>query len=59
MPKFSLPAHKALRFTWIKRRARRLQRAFRADRSTAVAEATMDWYRFHGKPLRDRGEVLA
>ena len=44
-------ADKATRLTWIKRRARRVMRFFRADRATAVAEATLDWYRFNGKPL--------
>ena len=44
-------ANKATRLSWIKRRARRLMRFFRADRATAVAEATLDWYRFNGKPL--------
>ncbi len=44
-------ARKASRLVWIKRRARRLMRFFRADRATAVAEATVDWYRFNGKPL--------
>lgn len=43
--------NKPRRLAWIKRRARRLMRFFRTDRATAVAEATIDWYRFNGKPL--------
>lgn len=39
---------------WIKRRARVLQRAYSADRATAVLEATLDWYRFNGKALPNR-----
>lgn len=50
----SLTAYKALRLVWIKRRARVLQRAFSADRATAVLEATQDWYRFNGKSLPNR-----
>ena len=50
----SMPAYKALRLSWIKRRARNLQRAFSADRGTALAEATMDWYRFSGTTLPNR-----
>ena len=50
----SLTAYKALRLVWIKRRARVLQRAYSADRSTAVLEATKDWYRFNGKALPNR-----
>lgn len=50
----SLTAYKALRLVWIKRRARVLQRAYSADRSTAVLEATNDWYRFNGKALPNR-----
>ena len=50
----SMAAYKALRLTWIKRRARMLQRAFSADRATAVLEATQDWYRFNGKSLPNR-----
>lgn len=60
----SLPCYKALRLSWIRRRARRLQRGFCADRATALAEATLDWYRFKGKALPNRvarrlQEVLA
>lgn len=47
----SMAAYKALRLTWIKRRARMLQRAFCADLATAQLEATVDWYRFNGKAL--------
>ena len=50
----SMAAYKALRLVWIKRRARVLQRAYSADRSTAVLEATNDWYRFNGKALPNR-----
>lgn len=50
----SLPAYRALRLSWIRRRARRLQRGFCADRATAVAEATVDWYRFKGCALPAR-----
>lgn len=50
----SMAAYKALRLVWIKRRARVLQRAFSADRATAVLEATQDWYRFNGKALPNR-----
>ena len=50
----SMPAYKALRLAWIKRRARQLQRAFSADLVTAQLEATVDWYRFKGKTLPNR-----
>lgn len=50
----SMAAYKALRLVWIKRRARVLQRAYSADRATAVLEATQDWYRFNGKALPNR-----
>lgn len=50
----SMAAYKALRLTWIKRRARQLQRAFSADLATAQLEATVDWYRFNGKALPNR-----
>lgn len=50
----SLPAYKALRLSWIRRRARRLQRSFCAERAVAVAEATLDWYRFKGRALPNR-----
>ncbi|MFS4552639.1 hypothetical protein [Comamonas resistens] len=50
----SMAAYKALRVAWIKRRARQLQRAFSADQATAQLEATVDWYRFHGKALPNR-----
>ena len=43
---------------WIKRRARRLQRFFQVDISTAVAEATLDWYRFMGQPLPQKMNPL-
>ncbi|WEE79601.1 hypothetical protein LZ683_09675 [Comamonas testosteroni] len=49
-----MAAYKALRLVWIKRRARVLQRAYSADRATAVLEATQDWYRFNGKALPNR-----
>lgn len=47
----SMAAYKALRLGWIRRRARMLQRAYRADMVTAYLEATVDWYRFSGKAL--------
>ena len=50
----SLAAYKALRLSWIKRRARMLQRAFSADRGTAFVEATVDWYRLKGCALPNR-----
>lgn len=50
MPK-RLPS-KALRLAWIKRRARQLKRFGRLDITTAVTEATNDWFRFQGLPLR-------
>ena len=50
----SMAAYKALRLSWIKRRARMLQRAFSADLVTAQLEATVDWYRFNGKTLPNR-----
>ena len=51
----SIAAYKALRLSWIKRRARMLQRAISADLATAQLEATVDWYRFNGKSLPNRG----
>ena len=50
---------KVLRLTWIKRRARRLQRFFRTDRATAVDQATVDWYRFNGQPLPQKSSEVA
>ena len=50
----SLTAYKALRLSWIKRRARMLQRAYSTDRATAFLEATVDWYRLKGCALPNR-----
>lgn len=49
MPAPALPGNEALRANgraWVKRRARRLVRAFQITRREAVANAVIDWLRF-------------
>lgn len=41
--------------SWIRRRARRLQRVFKVTRRRAVREATRDWWQMHGKARALRG----
>ena len=40
---------------WIRRRARRLQRAFTVTRRRAVREAAHDWWQMYGKARSLRG----
>lgn len=46
---------KSLRLSWIKRRARRIQRFFINDNVSlrvAIEYATVDWFRLQGRPLQ-------
>lgn len=40
---------------WIRRRARRMQRAFGLIRRRAVREAARDWWQMHGRPCVLKG----
>lgn len=41
--------------SWIRRRARRLQRAFTVTRRRAVRQAAQDWWQMHGQARSVRG----
>ena len=42
---------------WIRRRARRLQSAFKVNRARTVREAAAHWWRFLGLPRAMQGGV--